>query len=132
MGLYAGPLEAADPAFMRLLKLLRALQQARATEAEIIRRADHDETWFMIHSIDLSQTVLTEQVAELKTLLDVPNGVDRVKVVFGMFDPEPGVIGIRTRYLRQILSTLGAGVQIPPEHLTDGDIVSVDAFHALR
>ena len=37
------------------------------------------------------------------------------------------MVGIRTRSLMQILTTLGAGVEIQPEDLKRGGVVAVDA-----
>jgi hypothetical protein len=127
LGLIAGQFQTADPNFIRLLQLVRMLQQAKATESEIIKQADRVELWVRIRSIDASETVLAEQLAEFRTLLGIPVGVDRVKVVFGTTAPEPGVIAIRTRSLMQILSTLGTGVQIPAEALAQGGLVPMDA-----
>jgi hypothetical protein len=131
-GLYAGQVQAADPQFISVLQLLRALQQAKITESEIVKQTDRVEIWIRIHPIDPSRTGLLEQLAELKMLLGIPAKLDRVKVVFGIRDPEPAVIGLRTRSLMQILSTLGAGVQIQQEHLTEGGVIPMDASQVPR
>jgi hypothetical protein len=132
LGLYAGQLQTADPEFIRVLQLLRVLQQAKATESEIIRQTNHVELWVRIRLPDDSESAVAEQNAELRKLLGIPAETNRVKVVFGTHDPEPGVIAIRTRSLMQILSTLGTGVQIPPADLARGGIVPVDAAQAPR
>jgi len=132
LGLYAGQLQPADPEFIRVLQLVRAQQQAKVTESEITKPADRVELWIRIHAVDPSQTVLAEQLAELKTLLGIPVEADRIRVVFGTLAPEPGVIAIRTRSLMQILSTLGAGVQIPSEDLACGGVVPVEVSQVPR
>ncbi len=132
LGLIAGQLQTADPGFIRILQLLHALQRAKATESEIVKQANQVEVWVRFRSLASSETGVAEQVAELKQLLGIPAGTDRLKVVFGTYDPEPGVIAIRTRSLMQILSTLGIGVRIPPEHLADGGVIPVDASQAPR
>lgn len=132
LGLIAGQLQTADPAFTRILQLLQALQQAKATESEIVKLTNHVEVWVRFRSLAPSESTLAEQKTELLQLLGVPAGPDRLKVVFGTQDPEPNVIGIRTRSLMQILSTLGIGVQIPPEDLAAGGVVPVDAAQAPR
>jgi hypothetical protein len=126
-GLYAGEFRPRDPQFAKLLQVLRGLQQAGAIETQFIRRNDHTETWLLFHAIDPSRTGLAEQMAALKTLLGVPVELDRVRVVFATLAREPGVVGIRTRSLLQVLFTLGAGVQIHPEHVTNGSAISVDS-----
>lgn len=130
--LYAGRSEPADPAFTRLLPLLRALQQGRVTESEILKQSDRVEIGVRFHAVDPAKTGLVEQLAEARKLLGVPPGTDRVRVVFGTQSPEPDVIGIRTRSLLQILITLGAGVEVPPEDLAAYGVVPVDPSHAPR
>jgi hypothetical protein len=132
--LSAGEVQAADPEFTRLLQLLRALQQARVSESEVVKKEERLETWIRIRirPLDPSQTVLARQLAELKKLLGVPQETNHVKVVFGTLDPDPGVIAIRTRSLMQILSTLGMGVRFPPEELANGGVVQVDPSQVPR
>jgi len=132
LGLYAGQYEAADPEFTRLLGLLRALQQARISESEIVKQPDGVELSVRIHSVDPSNKALAKQVAEVKSLLRVPLELDHIKIVFGMFNPAPDVVAIRTRSLMQILSTLGAGVEIPEEHRARGGAVPVAAAQMPR
>ena len=50
-------------------------------------------------------------MADLKTLLHIPAGLNWVKIVYGTMHPDPGVVGIRTCSLMQILSTLGEGIE---------------------
>ena len=68
-----------------------------------------------------------EQVAELKTLLDIPAETNHVRVTYGARNVEPASVGVRTRSLMQMLSTLGAGVQIPAERAAKGGVVPVNA-----
>lgn len=60
-------------------------------------------------------------------MLGVPAGLDRVRIIFATRAPEPGVVGIRTRSLLQILSTLGAGVRVQQEHQVNGNAITVDS-----
>ncbi len=124
--LYAGRLRPRDPEFGKLLQILRTLQEARAIEAEILKQADHTEIWVRFHAIDPSTTGPTEQMAELRRLLGIPAALDRVRVIFATRAPDPGVVGIRTRSLLQILVTLGAGVRVQQSHLTDGTAIALD------
>jgi len=110
----------ADPEFVEQLRLVGALQRSKAIETEVIRHGDEVEIGLRFHPSSAVATESGQQIARLKTLLGIPEGVDRVKVVFGVHAPEPGVIAMRTRSLMQILRTLGAGVEIQAEHLGDG------------
>jgi len=132
LGMFAGQLQAADPQFTRLLQLFRALQQAHVTESDIRKENDKVEIDIRFHPADASKAGLAEQLAEAKAILGIPTQLDQVKVVFGTLIPEPGVIGIRTRSLLQIMSTLGAGVEIPPDDPAHDSAFPVDASVAPR
>jgi len=126
LGLYAGGVQSMEPGFVRTLELLRALQEADAFESEIIQRYNGLDIRVRFPSLGSSAKGVLEQVAELKTLLDIPAQTNDV----GLTDArtvESGSVPIRTRSLMQILSTLGAGVQIPPQQADTGGVVQVDA-----
>ncbi len=124
--MFAGQFQAEEPQFSRLLQLLRGLQYANAIEAEITKVGDHLDVWLHFHPIAAATAGPVEQVAEVRSLLGIPSELDRVKVNFGTLNPDPAVVAIRTRSLMQIMSTLGAGVQIPREQPARVGAVPVD------
>lgn len=130
--LFAGQFQAADPEFTQLLQLLRALQQANASESEITRAGERVEVGLRFHPIPATHTGLVEQMAAVRSLLGIPAQLDRVEVVFGTLNPDPALIAIRTRSLMQIMSTLGAGVQIPLDHPSHESAVPLDPALAPR
>jgi len=115
LGLFAGQFESADPELTRLLQLFRALQKGHISESEIRKEDNKVEVIIRFHPLDATKAGLTEQLAEAKEILGVPSGLDHVTVTFGTTVTEPGMIAMRTRSLLQIISTLGAGVVIPPD-----------------
>lgn len=125
VGLYSGQAVSSDPQFTRLLQLVRELQQASAFESEFIKQSDQLQVWFHFQPVSPTNAVLAEAVAEFKSLLGIPQDLERVRVLPGGRRADPGVIAMRARSLMQILSTLGMGVQIPTQHLTQGGIVPV-------
>jgi hypothetical protein len=124
---FAGQFQGADPQFTRLLQLLRALQQTNAIESEITNEGERLEVWIRFHQIAASAAGPAEQVAEVRSILGIPMQLDRVKVVFGTLNPQPDVMAVRTRSLMQILSTLGAGVQIPQDQPARGGAIPLDS-----
>lgn len=124
-GMYAGRFDPGDADFARLLQLVRTVKQARAGDSEIIKEGEHTEIWFRFHDSEATKAGVSQAIAELKTLLEVPAAADRVRLVFGTHAPEPEVIAIRTRSLMQILTRLGVDVQIPPEQLARGNAFEV-------
>ncbi|MBL9173697.1 MAG: hypothetical protein JNL10_09200, partial [Verrucomicrobiales bacterium] len=126
LGLYAGRWTPMDPGFLRLMELIRLVRNAHVTDSELIREGDHLDVWLQFHELKASQSALAPPVAELKDLLGIPAVTNRVKLRFATYAPEPGVVGMRSRSLMQILSTLGAGVRFPPERLARGGIVPAE------
>jgi hypothetical protein len=126
LGMFAGQFESADPEFTRLLQLFRALQQGQVSESEIRKEDNKPEVIIRFHPLDATKAGLAEQLAEAKEILGIPVQLDQVKVVFGTLGTEPGVIGMRSRSLLQIMSTLGASVQIPPDDPARGSAFPVD------
>lgn len=129
MGSSGREFEPADAQYTRLIQLVGDLTRARALEAEIINQQDRSEVWLVFHPADTPTAPTAQQLTELKSLLGVPAGVDRARVVFASRAADPAVIGIRTRSLMQILSVLGASVRVFSEHLEDGSAVQVDPAH---
>jgi hypothetical protein len=124
-GMYAGQLQEADAEFATLLQLIRALQQARAMDTEVLKQGERVEVWLRFHPTEPSHTVTAGEVARLKALLGVPAEQNRARVVVGTLAPEAGVVAMRTRSLLQILQTLGAGVQIPVDSTATGSAFPV-------
>ena len=127
LGLYGGEIQKMDPEFARMLQVMRSLQEAHAFDPEIISNSERAETWMRFPAPGSFTPSLVEQAAELKVLLNIPAGTERVRVTYGTRNAEPGVVAVRTRSLMQIISTLGAGVQIPVEHATAGEVLRLEA-----
>lgn len=128
----AGQFQPADPAFARLLQLFRALQQAGISESEIKTEDDQTVAYLRFAKLDPSRGALTEELTEVKALLGIPPQLDRVKVAFATIDESPGVIGVRTRSLLQIMNTLSTGVQIPTDHPARANAFPMDPALAPR
>jgi len=115
-----------EPEFARMLQLLRALQEAHGFDTGISKNADNFDIRVQFPSPGSFPEAVLAQAAELKKLLNVPAETNLVQVLFGKGVFEPGIVAVRTRSLMQILSTLGAGVQIPAEHAAAGEVVHVE------
>lgn len=126
-GVYGGQFTPVEPQFGRVLQLLRVLQQSHVSDSELVKQGEHLEVWVKFHPLPPEAVALAQAVAELKLLLRIPSEADRVKITFATINSDPDAIGMRTRSLMQILSTLGAGVQIQPEHLARGGVVPAKA-----
>jgi len=130
LGVYGGQFFPGDPEFNQSLQLIGSLQRAHATEFDSTNVGALVETSIQFRS-GKNVANLEPQLARLKELLNIPQQTNRVKVVFDTTSAEPGIVGMRTRSLMQILVTLGAGVQVPSEHVAAGGIVRVKASQFL-
>lgn len=130
LGLYSGHVQARDPEFLRALELLRSLQVAYVAETRLAWGPGGTEIWVSFHPPGTPGTGPARELPELKTLLGIPEATNEVRVVLTDFAPEPGVVGMRTRSLMQILSTLGAGVRIPAAHAAGGGVVPLEESEA--
>lgn len=126
LGVYGGQLQPAEPQFVEALQLLRALQQAHASESKLIHHGTNTDIRIEFRMPDSTNAALAPELARLKALLGIPAEISSVRIAFTDLASESDVIGMRTRSLMQILSTLGAGVRIPDEHLAEGGVVLVD------
>jgi hypothetical protein len=126
MNMYGLTFTPADPQFEKLLRLLRTLQLARLAELEVLKTENRTETWLRLYPAEVAQTEAAGQLREFRTLLKIPAETDRAKIVFGTWAEDTAVVGMRTRSLLQILTVLGAGIQVPVEHVKDGSAASVE------
>lgn len=124
--MFAGQFHPADPEFLRLLQLLRTLQQGNEIESEIVSEGDHVTIWLRFNGTRAGGAGPSEAAQEVRRLMEFPPTLDRGRVMFGTKNENPEIVAIRTRSLMQILGTLGAGVRIPPEHPAYSRAVRVD------
>ena len=130
--LFAGQFHAADPEFLRLLQLLRVLQQNNEIESEIVSQESQVHVWLRFNRNGTNSAGSSESAEEVRKLMEFPPTLTRGRVVFGTKNEDPEIVAVRTRSLMQILSTLGAGVRIPPEHPAHSRAVPVDPAQAPR
>jgi len=65
-GIYGGQSEPGDAAFGRSLRIMRALQQARMIEPEVVKQQERTEVWLHFRAPAASRTDLVPSLAELK------------------------------------------------------------------
>jgi hypothetical protein len=128
--LFAGQYYRADPEFLRLLELLRTMQQGNEIESEIENEQGQTHIWLRFNRSGSMPAGSSDAAKEVQGLMGFPPNLTRGRVVFGTKHEDPEVVSFRTRSLMQILSVLGAGVRIPPDHPAYARAVPVDTSQA--
>ncbi len=111
-------LSKADPRFMRVLELLRKIQDADAVGMRVQQDAQKQQTTILtFRSRDISEAALS-QSRELRQLLGLSPDASEFKLAFGAVASNDKELAMQTRSLLHILTLLAAQVEVPPEHIT--------------
>jgi hypothetical protein len=71
-----------------------------------------------------------QELAELKDLMGLDGSRDRYRIVFGSSNVNTATIAIRTRSVIQVLETLSATVEVPPEDIENQAVPELKNLHA--
>lgn len=109
-----------DPAFFRLVELLRNLQRSGALTFRVKESKDKGETNILFfRKGGLAQEDL-DQMREAKQLLNLAHDEQEFQLVFGVAAESNREIAVQTRSLIQIMLEVGAMVEVPEAHVTEG------------
>jgi len=111
---------AADPDFVRLLAALQRLQVSGVIDlrVEMSRQTKVDGTVMVISQKNLSPEIEADRTL-VRKLLGLRPDLQEFKVIFGSVSGKDDEIAIQTRSGFQILTQLGANVEVPPEHIAE-------------
>ena len=119
-----------DPAFQRVIRIFRHLQQAGALGVRLQRQRGAEATiLFFRESVDED---LRNEIRELKQALGVPQAVKEMELVFGSLRHRESEITLLTRSMMEMLVELTAGVEVPARHLAEGRAREAQAPAAVR
>jgi len=105
----------ADPRFLRVLELMRKIQDADAVSMRVEQDAEkHQSTVIAIRSPQISEQALADS-RKLRQLLGLSPDATEFKLVFGATAANDRELAIQTRSLLHILTLLAAHVEVPAE-----------------
>ena len=107
----------ADPEFFRLLALLREIQDAGAVGMRVEQPTNGEPAAVLFFRGERTPPEVEAKITEARRLLGVAEGESAFRLVQSPLRGGPGELGIATRSLIQVMSSLALGVQVPPKHL---------------
>ena len=108
----------ADPTFSRVVDAIRRIQQTGALSVRVEKRDSAERTY-----IGFNRNVgegADKDIRFLKNTLGLDPAKDELLLVFGSLQRNPDQIALLTRSLQEILTELGAGVEVPERDLAEG------------
>jgi hypothetical protein len=111
---------AADPEFARLLIAFQRIQASGAIglRVEVSEKTKQEGTVMTIRQKDLPPEVQADREL-VRELLGLPPGLEEFEVVYGTVPQRGDQVAIQTRSAFQIMTDLGADIEVPAEHLTE-------------
>jgi hypothetical protein len=111
---------AADPEFVKLMAALQRLQASGVLDlrVEMSRQTKVEGTVLVISQKNLSPEIEADR-ALVRKLLGLRPDLQEFKIIFGSVSGKDDEIAMQTRSGFQILTQLGANVEVPPEHIAE-------------
>lgn len=109
----------ADPEFIRVVQLMRALQLSDAFGMRIEKATNNQPATVIFFRKDDLEPELQKQVDELKQLLRVEPSESRFRLLYSPVRGEPGELAVQTRSVLQILFALASFVEVPPDQVKE-------------
>jgi hypothetical protein len=107
-----------DPAFERVIRAFRRIQQAGALGVRLQKQREGETTFiFFREQVDAD---IAEAIAEVKAALGIPPETKEMALVFGSLRHRANEITLLTRSLMEMLVELAGGVEVPEKHLVEG------------
>lgn len=109
-----------DPAFLRVLELMRKIQQSGAVAMRIQQDAQKQQTTLLtFRAKNLSPETLAE-ITELRRLLRLDPDAQEFKMVFAANPASDREVAVITRSQLQIMGMIAGHVQLPEKDIAEG------------
>src|ERR1700733_5283443 len=110
----------ADPEFYPLLDALRRLQLSGAVSIRPVKRGAEEVGMLILTAARRAQSVDQDLQFVRRTLGVTPDRNGEVSVSFGLLPHGPSEIALLTRSMAEILLEVGAGIEVPADHVAQG------------
>ena len=112
-----------DPAFYRVVALLRKIQKSGAVGMRIIKESDQKESTVMFFYRENITPEIEAALRELNKLLGLRPGGREVTVTYGLIPASDREIVMLTRSMLHIMVELATQIDVPAQHVADGRTV---------
>jgi hypothetical protein len=110
----------ADPEFIRLIELVRMLEEAGALGFRVKDGPDRSTENRLVLRRETETPALAQAVAEVKQLLRLAPDRYEFDILFGRTPRSDHEIAVQTRSLLGIMFEVSAQTDVPPQHLAEG------------
>ncbi|NLH71681.1 MAG: hypothetical protein GX456_01350 [Verrucomicrobia bacterium] len=107
-----------DPAFLRVLQLLRKIQLSGGMSLRVQTDAQKRETTLLTVRDKNVPPDIAEYGLEVRRLLRLDPDVQEFKLVFGFTPANNQEVAVITRSMMQQMTTMASQVEVPPEDIT--------------
>jgi hypothetical protein len=111
-----------DPDFYVLLDALRRLQISGSVSIRLQNRGA-EQVGVLILASNRSEATNEDLQTVQKILKVKPDQNGELTIAFGVLPRNPGEIAFLTRSMLEILQEVGAGIEVPPDHVAEGRTV---------
>lgn len=122
-----GVVRAADPDFVRALRLLRDVQADGALGMRVEEDKGKGTTGVVFFQRDNVSPEIGAKAEEVRRLLNLAPGVDRFTLTYSPMRGGEGELAVNSRSMLQIIAAFASYVEVPPGHREDGSTTPTQA-----
>ena len=112
-----------DPAFYRVISLLREIQKSGAVGMRIFKESDHKETTVMFFHRKNMTPEIEAALKEVNELLGLNPEEQELAVTYGLIPSNDREIAMLTRSMLHIMVKLATQIHVPSQHVSEGRTV---------
>ncbi len=120
VGSFVGSQDDGDPKYYRVIRLLRKIQLSNASGMQVERTESLAETSILLFHRERIAPDILAAMAELREILGLRPGLEKIKVRFGSAAKDDTEIAIITRSLMHMMVALSRQVDVPIEDIEAG------------
>jgi hypothetical protein len=114
---------AGDPAFYRVISLLREIQKSGAVGMRIVKDSDQKETTVMFFHQKSMSPEIEAALKEVHELLGLNPERQELTVTYGLIPSNDREIAMLTRSMLHIMVELATQIHVPSQHVSEGRTV---------
>jgi hypothetical protein len=111
-----------DPKFLRVLALMRKLQQSGAVGMRVQTDQEKRQSALLTFQTSATTQEAREDSRELRELLGLDPEAGRFKLVFGPTAASNQEVAVLTRSVMHIMQTMATQVEVPAKHVEEGRV----------
>ena len=113
-----------DPAFYRVIGLLRKIQKSGAVGMRIDKENEQKKSTVMFFYRENTTEEIKAALRELSTLLHIKPGEKEVTVTYGLLPGSDREIAMLTRSMLSVMVELATRIDVPARHVAEGRTVA--------